>query len=283
MNKASSIKIFLADGSPDGLRIVEKSLWIGRAVVCSRAQFSLIKKRPEFERPGIYLLLGIDEETQIPIAYIGEGDPVGGRIISHDRSKDFWEQLIVFGSIDGNLNKAHIQYLEARLIEIATEANRCKLDNGNVPTRPALSEADIADMENFLEEMRLVYSTVGIKIFDVPKVDPGARGITEIFQIKSASEVIAYGVDAPEGFIVKKDSRALVKEVPSFPENSKLYRASMLDRGVLLRNGEFYIFTQDFVFNSPSQAAFMILGRSANGRTEWRTARGVTLKEIQEQ
>jgi hypothetical protein len=45
-------------------------------------------------------------------------------------------------------------------------------------------------------------------------------------------------------------------------------------------SAEGYRFTQDAVFSSPS--ADVVLGRSANGRTEWKDADGVTLRERQE-
>jgi hypothetical protein len=268
MIHGTSIKIFLADGTPDGFKVVEKSNWTGKAIVCSRAQFPSVKKHEVFSRTGVYLLIGTDDSNDLPKAYIGEGDPVLQRLESHERNKEFWETMIVFTSKDQNLNKAHIQYIESRLVEIARAAKRCILDNGNSPTQPALSEAEVADIEAFLSEMRLVYSVLGVKIFDIPEV---------------TSEVIATGQDKPEGFIVMKGSHCLKKESPSFPKNAKLVRASLQNLGVLASlDSESFVFSQDYVFNSPSQAAYIILGRPANGRTEWKLSDGKTLKEFQE-
>lgn len=36
-----------------------------------------------------------------------------------------------------------------------------------------------------------------------------------------------------------------------------------------------------YVFSSPSTAAAVVLGRSANGRTQWKDEKGRTLKELQ--
>jgi hypothetical protein len=146
-----SIRIFLADGTPDGLRIVEKSNWIGRGVICPRSQFREAKVRPEFNKTGVYVLRGPSQEGDLPTVYIGEGDPVLPRVERHFATKDFWTSLILFTSKDENLNKAHVQYLEARLTALARDAKRCLLDNGNVPQLPSLSEADTAEMEGFLE------------------------------------------------------------------------------------------------------------------------------------
>ena len=44
-----------------------------------------------------------------------------------------------------------------------------------------------------------------------------------------------------------------------------------------------YRFTQDYSFSSPSTAAAVALGRSANGRIEWKDKSGKTLKAFQEE
>lgn len=279
--RGTSIRIFLANGTPDGLRIIEKSNWTGRALVCSRAQFSALRNRPELNRTGVYLLLGHDDEAEVPLAYIGEGDPVLPRLDSHEKSKDFWNLLVVFSSKDDNLNKAHIQYIESRLVHIAKEANRCKLNNGNVPALPALSEADIADMEEFITNVRLVYSVLGIKIFDLPLVSNGSKEAV-VYQLKSGSMVVGKGFDKEEGFVVLKGSKCSKKEVPSLPKFASAQRRSLLERGVLRETNDHLEFTQDYVFTSPSLAGYVILGRSINGRTEWKDKDGRSLKEVQE-
>jgi hypothetical protein len=81
------------------------------------------------------------ERGQLPRGYVGEGDAVAARLDHHVRNKEFWTHAAGFTSKDQNLNKAHVQYLEARLVQLAGEAKRCELDNGNVPQLPALSAA----------------------------------------------------------------------------------------------------------------------------------------------
>lgn len=41
-----SLRIFVADGDPDGLRLVERSNWIGKAVVFPRALLPAIASNP---------------------------------------------------------------------------------------------------------------------------------------------------------------------------------------------------------------------------------------------
>ena len=149
-----SLRIFVADGDPDGLRIVDKSNWIGKALVFPRALLPQVKTRPELAQTGVYLLLGPRPDGEGDMLYVGEGDPIRPRLESHYAQKDFWTRAIGFTTTTaGQLNKAHVQFLESRLIALARAAKRMPLDNANQPAEPSLSEADRADMEVFLGHM----------------------------------------------------------------------------------------------------------------------------------
>jgi hypothetical protein len=139
-----SIRAFFAEGEPRGLRLLEKSGWNGFGAVCPRQRFGEVKGRGEFGGPGVYLLLGDNVGQNLPDVYIGEADPLVDRIKHHVQNKDFWERFVAFSDRGQSLNKAHIQYLEHRMIQAAGEAKRCNLLNGNTPTAPSLSEADRA-------------------------------------------------------------------------------------------------------------------------------------------
>ena len=146
----TSIRIFLVDGDPEGFRIVEKSNWSGQAVVVSRAQYPSVRSRKEFDAPGVYALLApAGEEGAKPRIYLGEADALRPRLDQHAKSKDFWTRLIAFTSKDLNLNKAHIRYLESRLVGLAHLAKTWSVENGNVPQPSNLSEPDVADAEGF--------------------------------------------------------------------------------------------------------------------------------------
>lgn len=132
-------------GDPDGLRTIEKSNWSGAGLVVPRSLFGESKQRRELARTGVSVLFGPPEESGLPRVYVGEGDPIKPRLEQHAGKKDFWTSCIAFTSKDENLNKAHVQYLEARLLDLAAQAKRCVLDNGNSPALPSLSEADAAD------------------------------------------------------------------------------------------------------------------------------------------
>lgn len=278
-SRGFSVRVFLPSGEPEGIRLVEKSNWTGQGLVFPRAQFTEVRSRSELKRTGVYILWGLGDAGQLPRVYVGEGDSVLPRLTQHMKSKDFWTHAVVFTSKDQNLNKAHIQYLEARLVNLASEAKRSELDNGNIPQTPALSEADQADAEGFLGDMLLCLPVMGLSLFEVPKA--GTKKAKDLYI--RAKGIEARGVDSSEGFIVRAGSQAVKTEVASIHTYLVELRKSLLLQGVLEPAEDVYRVTQDYTFNSPSTAAGVLLGRSANGRVEWKNAKGKTLKEIQDE
>jgi hypothetical protein len=111
-----SLRIFVADGDPDGLRVVERSNWIGKALMFPRALLPRVKGREELSQTGGYLLLGPRDDGEGEMLYVGEGDPIRPRLESHYAKKDFWTRAVCFVAGAGQLNKAHVQLLEAQLI-----------------------------------------------------------------------------------------------------------------------------------------------------------------------
>lgn len=114
----STIKVFLVNGSPRGLRTADISDWTGKAIACPRSQLKDLLSRDEIKNPGVYVLSGVDAESSDAVIYIDEAEEVGKRLRSH-RDKDFWNSSIVFISKDENLTKAHIKFLEGELIDRA--------------------------------------------------------------------------------------------------------------------------------------------------------------------
>lgn len=278
-----SLRIFVADGDPDGLRLVDRSNWIGKAVMFPRALYTKVRGRDEFKQTGVYLLLGPRTDGDGEMLYIGEGDPVGPRLEGHYAKKDFWTRAVFFVAGPGQLNKAHVQYLEAQLVTKALGAKRMPLDNGNRPAEPTLSEADRADMEVFLHNILGMLPVLGIQAFE-PQASSGIQVSGRELRCQGRG-VTAKGVDTPQGFVVKAGSQAAIQEVPSlrehYPNVSEL-RVDLVKRGVLVQDGEAWRFTQDYTFNSPSLASAVVLGRSSNGRVDWKDDAGRTLKDIQE-
>jgi hypothetical protein len=289
MSHPYSIRIFLPGGDPAGLRTIEKSNWTGAGLVIPRSSFADARSRRELKRAGIYILIGPPEESGLQRIYIGEGDPIRPRLDSHYAKKDFWTRAVFFVAGPGQLNKAHVQFLEARLVKQALAAKRVPLENSNYPAEPSLSEADRADMEVFLGNMLSMLPVLGIHAFELPDSKPsGARKDPSQILLKCKGKgVTASGYDTTQGFVVQANSWVvpLSEEPPSLaihvPSVHKM-RREFLARSILKEEQGHLVFTQDYTFSSPSLAAAFVLGRSANGRTEWHDATGKTLKELQE-
>ena len=287
MVKGTSIRIYLVDGTPDGLRLIEKSLWTGIGVVCSRNQYLAVRDRDEFSRPGIYVLTGPDPEiVGGQVVYIGQAEIARQRLDQHGKGKDFWTQLVLFANKDANLNNAHFRYLEAKLIDRAYRAKRAKLENGNQPGVPQLSEAEIADADAFLENMLIIYPLVGVDAFEIvtsASKTPHSPIVMPIEQfVMKGRGVTAYGELRSDGFLVKEGSEAARQPVPSFDGSYFALRSELIEKGVLQDNDGVLRFSQDHLFRSPSAAGSVVRGRTTNGRSEWRTLDGRTLGQLQE-
>lgn len=164
--KPYTIKLFMPDGNPDSFKIINKMNWTGIGLEVSREVWETHRNRKEFLEAGVYVLIGYNEESELPTVYIGQGDGVKNRIESHYATKLFWDKVLVFVSSNGGLNRAHITWIEWALINKAKEMNRCVLDNAAIPNEPVLTESEKADTQEFLNEMLSVFPLVEIKVFD---------------------------------------------------------------------------------------------------------------------
>ena len=274
----TSIRIYLANGGADGVWVVEKSNWTGKALMAPRTRYKELRSRTDLDGPGVYLLIG-PTESGVPAEriYLGETDDLPGRLDSHNREKDFWSRAVVFTSKDANLNKAHIRYLEARLIGLAKEARRAELENGNVGSMAPLSEPDTAEAEAFLAEMLLIYPVLGVQVFQKAAEQPSSSVVLHLV----GKGTKAQGTDTPDGFVVRAGSLARSDVVPSIHAYGVQLREALLEKGYLIPDGEHLRLTEDYVFSSPSTAAMVLLGRTSNGRLEWKTEDGISLRDLQ--
>lgn len=270
--------MYLPDGTPDGLRVVEKAGWIGSAAVFPRTRFPQLRSRPEMKRTGVYILLG-DESGQEPQqVYIGEGDPVLNRLVDHFRNKDFWSRAIVFTSRDDSLHKAQLQNLEAALIRMAAAANRCRLVNANTPEEPSISESDQAETKLFLAQLLVVLKVLGVEVFE----KPAPATVSAPLYFLEARGLRAEGYETDAGFVVRRGSESPKTEAPALAASIVALRNELRRQGVFTEQADKLVLAQDYSFSSPSQAAGALLARTANGRIEWKTADARSLKQVQD-
>ncbi len=278
---AKTIKIFLVDGEPNGLKTAELSNWVGQAIVIPRNKLKDIKQRPDCNKPAVYFLVGKEnEEALLSTAYIGEAENLWNRLTTHDSSKDFWFTAIAFVSKDTNLTKAHVKFLESRCIEIASRVKRYDLENGVKSVLPSLSESDIAEMEEFLSNLKLLLTAVGYPILQEIASKEQVNTSDPLF-ICGGKNAVANGRMTNEGFVVYKDSTATTQLSSAIAERNKKNIDKLIANGYLeKKDDELYIFVKDYVFNSPSAASDIILGNSTSGWKKWKTKGGKTLEEI---
>lgn len=277
---SATIKIFLVHGDPKRLRTAELSNWTGKAVAGPRSEFDSVLAREESHKSGIYFLTGTDPETGKSAVYVGEAESIRDRVKSH-LDKDFWNQIVFFTSKDENLTKAHIRYLEGRLIEQTKQAARAEVKN-NQSSGARLPESDREDMEIFLEKIHQLLPVLGVEVLVPTAAKAEAAAELELLscEIKGLK---ATGHLTPNGIVVLGGSQAVLNERPSsqkYPWALNM-RQRLKDEGVLIIKADHLVFAQDVEFSSPSAAAAVIHGGSANGLTAWKNKDGKTLKELE--
>ena len=279
---SATIKLFLPRGDAKSLRTAETSNWTGKAIAAPRTELDELLQREEVDKAGVYILSGSDPLSGLPRAYIGEAEVIRDRLKQH-KTKEFWISAIVFVSKDENLTKAHVRYIENRLLTEAAQVGRCTLEQ-NQAGGSKLPESDREDMEVFLSHIRQLLPVLGSDLL-IPIGQPAAKqqsgGI--LFCRMKGSE--GRGRRTPDGFVVFRGSTAVLQERPAakkYPYVLTL-RNQLIANGTLVKKGNFYEFTKDTEFSSPSAAAAVIEGGSANGLIEWRTQDGKVLKDLDEQ
>jgi hypothetical protein len=284
-----TLRIYLVDGSPTGVLTAEIMNWTGRVTVGPRSQLAAMAKRPELSRTGICLLVGPD--LDVPgkdRVYVGEADKAFTRLTKHegDEAKDFWTRTVVLTSKDENLTKAHVRYLESRLLQTAAQAGRATLDNETAPPPPPLPEPDVADMEFFLEPVQLVLPVLGFT-FTQPRptadtVTAGApRALSSPVFVMSPVGTNARAQEVDGEFVVMKGSTARKQGIAKWT-NYKVLRDQLVQEGRLVEadNPSILVFSEDVAFASPSAAATVVFGGNQSGPQVWRTEDGaMTYKE----
>ena len=278
---SATIKLFLPHGDAKSLRTGEISNWTGKAIAAPRTELEELLGREELEKAGIYILTGSDPLTNAPQAYIGEAEIIRERLKQH-KSKE-WVSAIVFVSKDENLTKAHVRYLEGRLLAEATQIGRFKLEQ-NQAGGSRLPESDREDMEVFLSRMRQLLPVLGSDLLaPITQQATTTQAGTPLTCRSKGAE--ARGQWTPDGFVIFQGSTAVLKERPAAAKTHPFVitlRKQLVADGTLVEHDDFFNFTKDAVFSSPSTAAAVVQGGGANGLTDWKNQNGKSLRELDE-
>lgn len=292
------MRLFLVEGTSTGIITAEIMNWTGHLLVAPRSKLAEALARDEATRTGVYILIGDDPDVPAKMRiYVGEGDNVRDRLKMHakDPTKEFWTRVIVITSKDTNLTKAHVRYLENRLVQLAKIAGRASVANGNEPSAKQLPESDTADMEFFLKKLQLALPIVGVEALratpkpKAPIGDSGASTSDDVDTIELILESKKHGIQANA---VEKDGEVTILSGSTATSKTEFttntyaeLRQRLISDGILVptTDGNHLIFQTEVTLPSPSAAAAVIFNRNSNGRTAWKLkATGQTLKEWQD-
>ncbi len=268
------VTMILKNGTSTGIVQCNLDEWIGVSYKIPRNRLNEAKELKNINNTGVYILFGVDEDTGDDRAYIGEAENIYKRLSQHNKTKDFWNCCLVFVSQDNSLNKAHIKFIENELYNKAKEVGRIIIENDTKPTKSSLDGADEIRAIKFYEKIILLTAVYGYHIFDKVLTEQDVKD-DEIYYIDSIG-LKASGTQTEEGFIVFKCSQSN-EEFKKASTQSLRNKWNELRTQKVVDNG---IFLKDMIFHSPSTAAAMVLGRNANGLTEWKNKDGKSLKEI---
>jgi hypothetical protein len=287
-----TIRIYLADGSPTGIRHAELVNMTIQAVVCPRGRVPALQKWPEAQRPGVYMLVGEDENG--PLAYIGESENVAKRLPNHV-NKEWWQLVVFVTSKDENLTKAHVKYVESRFQSLAERAGRIPLQKGKASEQANLPKPDRDAMEEYILSACILMGALGFPYLDlpnhgpVPNQSPQAHNNTDssligapmTFSVKKTG-VRAQGALTDEGFVVFQGSMGAKILSGTLPSGWTTFRQSLLVSGAIVESDTGVAFVRDVLFKSPSAAAAILAGGSRNGLESWKASDGRTMKQIEQ-
>ena len=272
-----AIELFLVNGTAESLITAELSNWNGKAIKIPRTEVSSCE-RDDIKGVGVYFLI-CQEDDGTDSVYIGVAENVLDRLTQHLRDfqsgkeKYYWNTAVIF--VGRDLNKALIRYLENRFVEIAKECGRYTVLTKNTYKNTVLKEAQIASMEEFIDNVKILINTLGYKVLvPVPKANDET-----IYLYCKGSGASAKGFVSAGGFTVLEGSTVSDHTVPSLETKGKSYYNL---RNTLIKDGTISdrVFTRDYEFKAPSAASAVILGHTSNGNVDWKTSDGTKLKDL---
>lgn len=275
MGYNKTIQMCIFDGNPNGRIMCELSNWNGRVYKISRSELNEFSKRNDSDYTGVYFLFGKNSDNDETI-YIGEAERMVTRLKQHLKDDAYWNDCVVVLSKDNVLNKAHVKFLENSFFHIAKDANRSEIVNNTIPTRSSVSEFDESMLIEFIDNTKLLVNTLGYKSFE--KNERQNNDNVLLFNIVAARGANATGYLVSDGFLVRKGSSIANSTVPSMSKNLIELRERLIEKEII---NDSFEFTKDFVFSSPSLAAAVVMGKNANGRTEWKTKDKRTINMIE--
>jgi|BioPla2DNA2_1021312.scaffolds.fasta_scaffold51893_2 hypothetical protein len=276
-SRPQTIQIFLPDGNPTSIKIADLTNRTITAVLVPRNKLSEVGLREEVRKYGIYFLFGLNEEKAKPMVYIGETEDCFVRIKTHNKNKDFWNHAVIISSKTNTFTKAHVKYLEYLCVKNALEVGRYDTENQTSPAKPYVTESMEADLLDNYETIKVLLATLGYPVFE--EIRKSSVKEKEILYCKG-KDAVAEGDMIDDGFVVFKGSKANKNETKTAGSWVVNMRSKLIESKILIEQENVLMFSQDYIFGSPSAAAMAVLGRRANGWTEWKNKDGISIDKI---
>lgn len=282
------------DGEASGRIKCTLANWTGIAYKIPRTELDRCKEREDLKQSGVYFLFGTSDTTGKGVVYIGQagarknGEGILNRLQEHKRNpeKDYWTEAIVFTTSNNSFGPTEISYLENRFCNLAQQANRYEVKNGNDPTSGNITEEKECELEEFIDYAKVIMGTLGHRLFD--PIMKSAKTETENENKKTnesrqlylkrtiadVGTIEAFGMETTEGFVVLSGSHISPKHDDNISETIKEKRknAALDAEGKLI---------EDQLFASPTYAAVFVIGKSANGLTTWKDKNGQQLRDLE--
>ncbi len=279
MARGKAMKLFLMDDVPGGRMKCSLANWVGVAYKVPRTLLDRCKDMRILKQSGVYFLFGTDKEEN-PVVYIGQagtrknGQGLLYRIQEPHNSIDYWTEAVMVTTTNNSLGPTEISYLENRFCNMAQEAGRYLVRNGNDPNPGNPSEETVSEMEDFIDYTALVVGVMGYKVFEKPDPKDSPIDSSNPMLYMEYKGYKATGQRTAEGFVVFKGSMLNPETTKSCPRNVLRIREQYKDK----ISGTYELLV-DVPLSSPSAAAGFIGGASLSGNALWHDADGVSLNQ----
>ncbi|KCX75070.1 GIY-YIG nuclease family protein [Acinetobacter baumannii] len=282
--RGRQIRLFYVDGQHNGIVRAELMNWTGYVYAAPRASLKQLIEKEDAHGSGIYFLISKSQELEGRYnVYVGETVNGIQRMQHHDYNKDFWDTVILVQCKDTTLTKTHCAYLEYQTYKFIKENTLYEIENKQEIKNYAgkLSDADISDMDTFLDNLSFVLPALGVNIL-TPVVKIPSQSNTQF------APIIDEAIEA-EFFILsrdkKVDGKAYIKEGVFYVRQGSIgkeqqtssqhnfimsERQSLIDKGMIRVVDDKIEFTQDVSFTSTSTPAAMLFGRPTSGPSTWK-------------
>jgi hypothetical protein len=176
--------------------------------------------------------------------------------------------------------------MEWTAIKRATEAGRYDLNNRNDASNPHTPAPLESDCREYLETISVLMTTLGYPVLEpvreIRLTGPDGDGGAETLVFREGG-TDARASPTTEGLLVLAGSVGKATHRPSLSSSLVRRRQDLVEQGVVEIRGDEYVFVKDQLFSSPSTAGAVVVGGNINGRITWKTARGKTFQQLEDE